>query len=120
MMLAREEKKAPRQIAEVIVEALGSDPLWAKVEIAGPGFINLFIANQSWYSMLDEVIQKQGEFGKSNFGAGRKVQVEFVSANPQGRLVSPEEVASAVAWLCLPGSESINGQSIAVAGGEVM
>lgn len=45
---------------------------------------------------------------------------EFVKANPQGRLVTPEEVANAVAWLCLPESQAINGQSIAVAGGEVM
>ncbi len=86
MMLAREEKRAPRQIAEVIVAALGEDPLWSKVEIAGPGFINLFIANQSWYELLDEVMQKQADFGKSNVGQRRKVQVEFVSANPTGPL----------------------------------
>lgn len=45
---------------------------------------------------------------------------EFTSSNPQGRLIQPAEVASAVLWLCLPGSESITGQSIAIAGGEVM
>lgn len=86
MMLARDEKRAPRQIAEVIVEALGADPLWAKVEIAGPGFINLFIANQSWYELLDEIMQKQSTFGQSDVGKGKKVQVEFVSANPTGPL----------------------------------
>jgi NAD(P)-dependent dehydrogenase (short-subunit alcohol dehydrogenase family) len=48
------------------------------------------------------------------------VIAELVSRNPQKRLVSPEEVANAVAWLCLPGSEAINGQAIAIAGGEVM
>jgi len=84
MLLAREEKKAPRQIAEVIVAALGADPLWSKIEIAGPGFINLFIANPSWYGVLDEVMQKQDAFGRSDFGRGRKIQVEFVSANPTG------------------------------------
>lgn len=57
----------------------------------------------------------------SKTGRGREEALEqFVSANPQGRLVSPEEVANTVAWLCLPGSQAINGQSIAVAGGEVM
>jgi len=86
MMLARDEKRAPRQIAEIIVAALGSDPLWSSVEIAGPGFINLFIANHSWYGLLDEVMQKQAEFGKSDVGKGHKVQVEFVSANPTGPL----------------------------------
>lgn len=47
-------------------------------------------------------------------------RAELARSNPQGRLVQPEEVAHAVAWLCLPGSEAINGQAIAVAGGEVM
>lgn len=45
---------------------------------------------------------------------------ELVSRNPQKRLVRPQEVANAVAWLCLPGSEAINGQAITVAGGELM
>jgi len=48
------------------------------------------------------------------------VIAELTSRNPQKRLVLPEEAANAVAWLCLPGSEAINGQCIAVAGGEIM
>jgi NAD(P)-dependent dehydrogenase (short-subunit alcohol dehydrogenase family) len=49
-----------------------------------------------------------------------QAQADLASRNPQKRLVRPEEVANAVAWLCLPGSEAVTGQTIAVAGGEVM
>jgi NAD(P)-dependent dehydrogenase (short-subunit alcohol dehydrogenase family) len=49
-----------------------------------------------------------------------QAQAELASKNPQKRLVQPEEVANAVAWLCLPGSEAVTGQTITVAGGEVM
>jgi NAD(P)-dependent dehydrogenase (short-subunit alcohol dehydrogenase family) len=49
-----------------------------------------------------------------------QARAEFTAANPQGRLIAPSEVANAVLWLCLPGSESITGQAIAIAGGEVM
>ncbi len=87
MMLAKAEKKAPRRIAEAIVAALGpGDGLWRKVEIAGPGFINFFLASRFWYGVLDDVMRAGADFGRSRSGAGRKVQVEFVSANPTGPL----------------------------------
>jgi arginyl-tRNA synthetase len=87
MMLAKAEKKAPRKIAEVIVAALGhGDGPWRQVEIAGPGFINFFLASRCWYGVLDEVMRSGVEYGRSRAGAGRKVQVEFVSANPTGPL----------------------------------
>ena len=86
MTLAREEKRAPRQIAETIVAALGSDPLWSKVEIAGPGFINFFLSPTCWYDVLDSIMQQGEAFGCSDVGNGTKVQVEFVSANPTGPL----------------------------------
>lgn len=62
---------------------------------------------------VDNIVSKTGRGQEETLG-------EFVKANPQGRLVTPEEVASAVAWLCLPESQAITGQSIAIAGGEVM
>jgi len=90
MLLARAEKKAPRQIAETLVGQLNQLPqevvLWQKVEIAGPGFINFFLTDKCWYGVLDEVFAQQESFGKSTVGNGRKVQVEFVSANPTGPL----------------------------------
>lgn len=87
MLLARAEKKAPRKIAEELLLALGAgDGLWRQVEIAGPGFINFFLANRCWYGVLDDITRAGADFGRSQCGAGKKVQVEFVSANPTGPL----------------------------------
>ena len=86
MMLARDEKRAPRQIAETIVAELGNDPFWSKVEIAGPGFINFYLNPTCWYEVLDRIMQQGDAFGRSTIGQGTKVQVEFVSANPTGPL----------------------------------
>jgi NAD(P)-dependent dehydrogenase (short-subunit alcohol dehydrogenase family) len=66
--------------------------------------------------VADAVANIQKLTGRSS----EQARAALTKTNPQGRLVQPEEVANAVAWLCLPGSESINGQSIAIAGGEVM
>lgn len=87
MMLARPEKKAPRQIAQLLVDKLqhGQD-LWQRVEIAGPGFINFFLTAQCWYGVLGDVYAQGDAFGRSTVGSGRRVQVEFVSANPTGPL----------------------------------
>jgi arginyl-tRNA synthetase len=87
MLLARDEKKPPRKIAEAIVAALGAgDGLWSRVEIAGPGFINFFLTNRCWYGVLDEVVRQGRDYGRSRIGQGQPVQVEFVSANPTGPL----------------------------------
>ncbi len=86
MTMARVEKKAPRQIAEALVSALGSSQFLSKVEIAGPGFINFTLTPTCWYEVLDEIAAKGTKYGLSQLGQGRKVQVEFVSANPTGPL----------------------------------
>jgi arginyl-tRNA synthetase len=87
MLLARPERKAPRQVAEALVTALGDGGgLWRKLEIAGPGFINFTLAPLAWFRELDEVLCQDRRFGCGQAGAGRKVQVEFVSANPTGPL----------------------------------
>jgi arginyl-tRNA synthetase len=87
MMLAKSERKAPRQVAEALVAALGDGGgLWRKIEIAGPGFINFALAPLAWLRGLDEIVRQDLQFGCSGAGAGRKVQVEFVSANPTGPL----------------------------------
>ncbi|MCR4440649.1 MAG: arginine--tRNA ligase [Peptococcaceae bacterium] len=87
MLLTKEAKMAPRAIAQIIVEFLRDEDGWfEKVEVAGPGFINFFL-NTSWvYGVLPMVIKQDDKYGYSDFGSGRKVQVEFVSANPTGLL----------------------------------
>lgn len=87
MMMARDEKKAPRQIAEILVAELGpANDFWQKVEIAGPGFINFTLAPTCWYQVLDKIAFDGPAYGRSETGRGQKVQVEFVSANPTGPL----------------------------------
>lgn len=87
LMLAKAERKAPRQIAEILVAALGDgDGLWKRLEVAGPGFINFFLAPGCWYGVLDEIVRQGDRFGRSSVGNGKRVQVEFVSANPTGPL----------------------------------
>jgi len=87
MMLARAEKKAPRAIADILVKHLAADTsLCSGIGVAGPGFINFFIRDDVWRSVLTEIEEAGPSYGRSRTGAGRKVQVEFVSANPTGPL----------------------------------
>jgi arginyl-tRNA synthetase len=87
MQMAKPERKSPRAIAEIIVNKLaGSSELIKSLEIAGPGFINFFIKDAAWRKTLSEIDASGLEWGKSTVGAGKKVQVEFVSANPTGPL----------------------------------
>ncbi|MDE5604540.1 MAG: arginine--tRNA ligase [Eubacterium sp.] len=82
---ARAFKKAPRAIAESIVNNLDlEDSLFDKAEIAGPGFINFFLSQQYYTEILKDIANKGEDYGKSDFGKGKKVLVEFVSANPTG------------------------------------
>ncbi|GFO57214.1 arginine--tRNA ligase [Geomonas sp. Red276] len=87
MQMAKAERKAPRAIAEIIVNKLASSSdLIKSLEVAGPGFINFFIKDDAWRKVLLDIDQAGDQYGKSKVGAGRKVQVEFVSANPTGPL----------------------------------
>ncbi len=87
MLLARAEKKAPQRIAQALIDTLGDgDGLFSKVEMAGPGFINFFLNNCSWYGVLEEIDRRGAAYGTSGVGGGQRVQVEFVSANPTGPL----------------------------------
>jgi arginyl-tRNA synthetase len=87
MQMAKSERKAPRQVAEIIIRHLGDgDGLLAKNEIAGPGFINLFVSQAAWQASLLEIEAEGSRYGRTSSGAGKKVQVEFVSANPTGPL----------------------------------
>ena len=84
--LAKSAKRNPRELAQEIVSALPESHLVNKVEIAGPGFINFFIDSTEQYSIVRLIHQQGDEFGNSAVGAGKKVQIEFVSANPTGPL----------------------------------
>ena len=86
MVVAGRDKKNPRAVAAQLVELLEGCPLLDKVEIAGPGFVNFFVRPQVWQSVLTEVCRQDEAFGLSQAGAGKKVLVEFVSANPTGPL----------------------------------
>jgi arginyl-tRNA synthetase len=87
MQLAKAMKQAPRQIAETIINNLEYDKsIVESIEIAGAGFINIKFANNFFYNELVNSIKENEEFGKNKSGAGRKVNVEYVSANPTGLL----------------------------------
>jgi len=86
MVLAKAERQAPRKIAETLVAALQGHRLCDTIEIAGPGFINFRLAASCWYDVLDQIAEQGAEFGRSTVGAGTRIQVEFVSANPTGPL----------------------------------
>jgi len=84
MVLAKPAKLAPRAIAERLVPLISSDPYIERVEIAGPGFINLTLAHAFWPSVLRMVLEQGDAFGRSAIGKGTAVNVEYVSANPTG------------------------------------
>lgn len=87
MQLARYLKKNPRQIAEEIKEFVGEDERYvSKIEIAGPGFVNFFASPVNLYAQLSEILEQKENYGKSQIGAGKKANIEFVSANPTGPL----------------------------------
>lgn len=87
MQLTKLLKRNPREIANAIVESLDKKTAnIEKVEIAGPGFINLFLAKDAMTSIIKEVLTEKEAYGKSNHGNGIKYNVEFVSANPTGDL----------------------------------
>ncbi|APE27058.1 arginine--tRNA ligase [Aurantiacibacter gangjinensis] len=84
MVLAKHAATNPRALAETIVEHLDRDPSITSAEIAGPGFINLRLAPQSWLDELAAIAAKGDDYGKSAMGEGVRVNVEYVSANPTG------------------------------------
>jgi arginyl-tRNA synthetase len=87
LVLASQAKQSPRQIAEMIKNGLSApEGVLKKVEIAGPGFINFFLEDAYWRQVLPEILRLGAAYGDCDLGAGQRVQVEFVSANPTGPL----------------------------------
>ena len=86
MTLAKIASRNPRQLAELIVTALPADPLIAKVDIAGPGFINVSLAESSRQQVLKSVFEQGRQYGLADADSKLRIMVEFVSANPTGPL----------------------------------
>lgn len=84
MVLAKPLGTNPRALAEIIAEALRSDADISEVSVAGPGFINIRLSTGYWQQMLAKMIAQGTDYGRSDVGAGRKANVEYVSANPTG------------------------------------
>ena len=84
MVLAKPAATNPRALAEAIVEKLAADPAITSAEIAGPGFINLRLAPANWLDELAAIARLGTDYGRSAMGQGRRVNVEYVSANPTG------------------------------------
>jgi arginyl-tRNA synthetase len=86
MQLAKTARRKPRELADAIVDALPASELVARVEIAGPGFINFHLAPEAYRRELLRVLEAGERYGSSSIGSGQRVMVEFVSANPTGPL----------------------------------
>ena len=87
MVAAGIDKKKPRDFAALLADMLAEEKgLFERVEVAGPGFVNMFVAADVWRGLIPEILAAGNTFGRSDHGAGRRVMVEFVSANPTGPL----------------------------------
>lgn len=85
LVWAKALRKAPRDIAADIVENAQLDGTYIdRLEIAGPGFINIFLSDKYYADIVEDVLQKGADYGKSDYGEGKRILVEFVSANPTG------------------------------------
>ncbi len=107
MVLAKQQKTNPRAVAAKVIALLEIPPsAVSKVEIAGPGFINFWLAQDALATLLRTIIETGTAFGKQSFGEGQRVNVEFVSANPTGPLhvghgrgaAMGDAIAALLAW----------------------
>ena len=84
MVLSKAAGENPRALAERIATVLRADPDVESIEVAGPGFVNIRLGDAFWQRFLGGILQAGQDYGRSTIGAGRKVNVEYVSANPTG------------------------------------
>ncbi len=84
MVIAKKAGKKPRDLAEIIAAKLKEIPAVKSVEIAGPGFINMRLHDEIWHDVVLNILEEGVGYGNSNLGAGKKVNIEYVSANPTG------------------------------------
>ena len=86
LQLSKILKKNPREIAQLVIEKIGLDPAFDKLEIAGPGFINFYLSSTGRSSIIKNIFDESSSYGHNQSGKNQKLQVEFVSANPTGPL----------------------------------
>jgi arginyl-tRNA synthetase len=86
MTLAAGERKSGRDVAELLKRHIPQEPWLERVDIAGPGYLNFTMAPTYWHRLLAGILEQGAAYGRSTIGSGRRVQVEFVSANPTGPL----------------------------------
>ncbi|SFM13053.1 arginine--tRNA ligase [Shimia aestuarii] len=86
MVLAKPAKTKPRDIAQNLASILAGDARITSAEVAGPGFINLRLAPELWQGLVKAALEEGSDFGRSTMGQGKRVNVEYVSANPTGPL----------------------------------
>lgn len=86
MVMAKQLQQKPRDLAADFIRFIPPVDLIEKTEIAGPGFINIFLRSDAYYSIIDTIFEQGNTYGESNLGQGQKTLLEFVSANPTGPL----------------------------------
>lgn len=86
LIMAKQAGHKPREFAERLVAALPDSELLARIEIAGPGFVNFYLAPTAYHQLVPKILEEGVRFGCSDLGKAKRVQVEFVSANPTGPL----------------------------------
>ena len=86
LRLAKPARRSPRELAQAIIDALPSNSLVARTEVAGAGFINFFLTTEAYGRELTKILEMGDRYGRSHIGNGEKVMLEFVSANPTGPL----------------------------------
>jgi len=87
LILASSLKKRPIDVAKAIVDHIeDQNRILERVDVAGPGFINFTVDREEWFRLLARIVSRRYDYGRSQFGAGQKIMVEFVSANPTGPL----------------------------------
>lgn len=84
MVIAKKAGKNPRELAAIIADEIRKLDNVEKVDIAGPGFINLTLKNEIWHDIIKQILEEGRGFGNSDMGKGQKVNIEYVSANPTG------------------------------------
>jgi arginyl-tRNA synthetase len=84
LVLTKRAGQKPRDIAELLKNQLAADPVIAKIDVAGPGFLNLTFAPDFWHGLVRTIIESGNAYGRSDFGQGQNINVEYVSANPTG------------------------------------
>ena len=86
LVIAKALKKSPRTVAQEIVEKIPSTRSFSKIEIAGAGFLNFYFSSNTHNKIINDALENNKNYGRSNQGSRKKIQIEFVSANPTGPL----------------------------------